>query len=92
VSGYGSITVPAAHVAGLPVGISFIGGRWSEPDLIGMAFDFEQATNVRVPPTFIPTIGDDLFPGVPNPAAALAQPQRKQAIPLRHHHVVVRMR
>jgi amidase len=92
VSGYGSITVPAAYASGLPVGISFIGGRWSEPDLIGMAYDFEQATNVRVPPTFIPTIGDDLFPGVPNPAATLAQPQRKQAIPQRHHHVVVRMR
>ena len=32
-----------------------------------------QATDVRVPPKYIPTIGDDLFPGVPNPALALRQ-------------------
>ncbi len=53
---------------GLPIGITFIGGRWDEPKLIGLAYDYEQATKVRVPPQFIPTIGDDLFPGAPNPA------------------------
>jgi amidase len=68
VSGYADITVPAAYIEGLPVGITFIGGRWAEPELIGLAYDFEQATEVRVPPTFIPTIGDDLFPGVPSSA------------------------
>jgi amidase len=68
VSGYADITVPAAYIEGLPVGITFIGGRWAEPELLGLAYDFEQATEVRVPPTFIPTIGDDLFPGVPSSA------------------------
>ena len=63
VSGYADITVPAGYLEGLPVGITFIGGPWSEPELIGLAYDYEQATEVRVPPTFIPTIGDDLFPG-----------------------------
>ena len=92
VAGYGAITVPAAYVAGLPVGITFTGGRWSEPELIGLAYDFEQATNVRVPPTFIPTIGDDLFPGAPNPAATPAQVKSQQAVPQRHHDRVVRMR
>jgi amidase len=53
VAGYGTITVPAAYVGHLPVGISFIGGRWSEPALIGFAYDFEQATHARVPPTFL---------------------------------------
>jgi amidase len=72
VSGYADITVPAGHDAGLPLGITFIGGRWAEPKLIGLAYDYEQATHIRVPPQFIPTIGDDLFPGVPNPLAALA--------------------
>ena len=71
VSGYADITVPAGYVAGLPMGITFIGGRWAEPKLLGLAYDFEQATKVRVPPQFIPTIGDALFPGVPNPPAAL---------------------
>jgi amidase len=67
VAGYPDITVPAGHDAGLPVGITFIGSRWAEPKLIGYAYDYEQATHIRVPPQFIPTIGDALFPGVPNP-------------------------
>jgi amidase len=76
VSGYGDITVPAGYVQGLPVGITFIGGRWDEPELLGLAYDYEQATQVRVPPQYVPTIGDALFPGVPNPAPALARQQR----------------
>jgi amidase len=67
VSGYPGITVPTGYDAGLPIGIAFIGQRWAEPKLLGLAYDYEQATHVRVPPQFIPTIGDALFPGVPNP-------------------------
>ena len=63
---------------GLPIGITFIGGRWAEPELLGFAYDYERATQVRVPPQFIPTIGDDLFPGVPNPPAQM-RAQRPQA-------------
>ena len=77
-SGYADITVPAGYIAGLPIGITFIGGRWAEPELLGLAYDYEQATKVRVPPQFIPTIGDALFPGVPNPPDQ-AQAQRQQA-------------
>jgi amidase len=58
VSGWANITVPAGHVDGLPVGISFMAGAWDEPKLIGLAYDFEQATQVRVPPSFLPTLGD----------------------------------
>ena len=76
VSGWADITVPAGYVAGLPIGITFIGGRWAEPELLGFAYDYEQATQVRVPPQFIPTIGDDLFPGAPNQPAALVQRQQ----------------
>ena len=76
VSGYADITVPAGYVEGLPMGITFIGGRWAEPELLGLAYDFEQATEVRVPPTFIATIGDELFPGVPNPARVQALRQQ----------------
>ena len=75
VSGYADITVPAGYIQGLPIGVTFIGGRWSEPELIGFAYDYEQETKVRVPPQFIPTIGDALFPGVPNPPD-LAQRQQ----------------
>ena len=48
VSGYPDITVPAGYDAGLPLGITFIGPRWGEPKLLGLAYDFEQATHVRV--------------------------------------------
>jgi amidase len=73
VSGYADIAVPAGYIEGLPMGITFIGGRWAEPELLGFAYDYEQATQVRVPPQFIPTIGGDLFPGAPNPAQARRQ-------------------
>jgi amidase len=59
ISGWADITVPAGYARDvLPIGVTFIGGQWDEPDLIGFAFDFEQATLVRVPPQFIPSIGD----------------------------------
>ena len=51
-SGYSSITVPAGYIHGLPVGISFISGPYAEPTLIRLAYSFEQATQVRIPPDF----------------------------------------
>jgi amidase len=56
VAGYPTITVPAGFVSGLPVGITFIGRRWSEARLIGLAYAYEQATRRRQPPTFLPTV------------------------------------
>ena len=55
VAGYPSITVPAAYVQELPVGISFFGRAFSEPTLIKFAYAFEQATKMRRTPKFLPT-------------------------------------
>jgi amidase len=56
VAGYPNITVPAGQIRGLPVGISFFGRAWSEPVLLKIAYAFEQATQARKPPMFVPTI------------------------------------
>jgi amidase len=47
--------VPAGYVFGLPVGISFIGQAWQEPTLIKFAYAFEQASQFRRQPRFLPT-------------------------------------
>jgi amidase len=56
VAGYPNVTVPAGYIHGLPVGISFMGARWSDASLIGLAYAFEQATKSRVAPRFLPSV------------------------------------
>ncbi len=50
ISGYASITVPAGNILGLPIGVSFIGGDFSDAKLIGYAYAFEQVRQARQPP------------------------------------------
>jgi amidase len=51
-AGYPHITVPMGAVMELPVGISFVGGAYTEPQLLGIAYAYEQASKKRVAPGF----------------------------------------
>lgn len=52
-AGYPSVVVPAGYTEeGEPVGITFAGTAWSEPDLIQLAYAFEQETFYRKAPDF----------------------------------------
>jgi amidase len=44
------VCVMAGNVAGLPVGLSFLGPAWSEPALIALAYAFEQRAPARLIP------------------------------------------
>jgi amidase len=56
VAGYPNITVPMGFFLELPVNLSFWGRAWSEPELLRIAYGFEQATGHRRAPRFIPTL------------------------------------
>jgi amidase len=51
-AGYPHITVPMGSWHDLPVGVSFFGRAYTEPQLISIAYAYEQASKKRVPPTF----------------------------------------
>jgi len=56
VAGYPHLTVPMALVKGLPVGLSFIGPRWSEARLLSLGYAYEQARGPFPTPKFYPSI------------------------------------
>ena len=69
VAGYPHLTVPMGLVRGLPVGLSFIGPKWSESLLLNLGYAFEQARGPFPTPKFYPSI--EASPQI----APLLQPQ-----------------
>jgi amidase len=57
-AGYPSVTVPGGYLStdGSPYGVTFTGMAWSEPRLLGLAYAYEQATALRVPPPSTPPL------------------------------------
>ena len=56
VSGYPHLTVPMGLVKGLPVGLSFIGPKWSEALLLSLGFAYEQTRGPIAGPRFLTSI------------------------------------
>jgi amidase len=56
VAGYPHLTVPMGAVKGLPVGLSFIGPKWSDGMLLSLGYAYEQASHRIVEPRFLPSI------------------------------------
>lgn len=61
-AGFPAIEVPAGYSRptadapiGVPVGMELLGRAWAEPELIRLAYGFEQATHLRKPPVSTPT-------------------------------------
>src|SRR3984893_11566386 len=62
-AGFPAIEVPAGFSTptpeapiGVPVGLEFLGRAWAEPELLKLAFGFEQATHYRKPPASAPAL------------------------------------
>jgi amidase len=56
VAGYPHLTVPMGYVAGLPVGISFVGRAWSEASLLALGAAYEHAAQERRPPNYVASV------------------------------------
>ncbi|MDQ3270514.1 MAG: amidase [Pseudomonadota bacterium] len=56
VAGYPSLTVPMGDALGLPLGLVFMGPKWSEERLLALGFSFEQLTKARTVPQYRGTI------------------------------------
>jgi Asp-tRNA(Asn)/Glu-tRNA(Gln) amidotransferase A subunit family amidase len=62
-AGFPAIDVPAGFSKptpdapiGVPVGMELLGRAWAEPELLKLAFGFEQATHLRKPPVSTPVL------------------------------------
>lgn len=57
-AGYPSVIVPGGYLStdGSPFGVTFTGRAWSEPRLIGLAYAYEQGSQLRTPPPSTPPL------------------------------------
>ncbi|HMP46240.1 MAG TPA: amidase, partial [Sphingopyxis sp.] len=52
VAGYPHLTVPMGAIEGLPIGISFIGPKWADAEVLTAGYAYEQASRKRAAPTY----------------------------------------
>ena len=55
IAGYPHITVPMGDVHGVPIGFSIMGAKDADADVLSWGYAFEQASNLRVEPQYLPS-------------------------------------
>jgi amidase len=77
IAGYPHLTVPMGQVKGLPVGLSFIGPKWSDARMLSLGYAYEQARGPLDLPRFLPSIEES-----PEIAPSLQPVRRLTSAPL----------
>jgi amidase len=54
IAGYPHLTVPMGTIDGLPIGLSFLGGRDRDAAILSLGYAYEQKTSRRVAPQYLP--------------------------------------
>lgn len=64
IAGYPHLTVPMGQVKGLPVGLSFVGPKWSDAQILSFGFAYEQSRGNLPGPRFLTSIetGEEIAP------------------------------
>jgi amidase len=52
IAGYPHVSVPMGEMKGLPINLSFIAGQWDDAMLLNLAYQYEQASQLLIEPTF----------------------------------------
>lgn len=55
IAGYPHLTVPMGDVYGLPIGLSFMGGKNKDAQILSYGYAYEHATRLRVEPKYLRT-------------------------------------
>ncbi len=58
VAGYPHVTVPMGYINELPVGMSFIGRKWHDHNVIKAAYAYEQLTKARRAPSYKASVSE----------------------------------
>jgi len=53
IAGYPHLTVPMGEIHQMPIGISFIGGKFKDAEILSFGYAYEQATNHRKAPQYL---------------------------------------
>lgn len=71
VAGYPHLTLPMGNIKELPVGLSFIGPKWSDALILSLGYAYEQASRKIIEPRYLRSIEDAPL------VAPLLQPARR---------------